>query len=70
MAINKPGPTHATPAQLAVLFKATPAGKKISKKKIMGDIQDGAPLQPGGKILLIDYLVWLLRQHGYKAEKD
>ena len=57
------------PAQLAQVLQKTAAGENLTEAALLADVRDGAPADRRGRLDLIRYLAWLLRQHGYGGTK-
>lgn len=61
-----PPPTQVNPASLSVedmsrLLSAA-GGRKITPKQVRADIDAGAPIGPGGRMSLVHYAAWLVRE--------
>ena len=54
-------PTAMSVAEVAKLLSAG-GGKKISPEEVQADIDAGAPVNANGKINLVHYTAWLLRE--------
>ena len=62
----KPPPTQVNPASLSVedmsrLLSAA-GGRKITPEQVQADIDAGAPVGPGGRMSLVHYAAWLVRE--------
>lgn len=61
-----PPPTQVNPASLSVedmsrLLSAA-GGRKITPEQVQADIDAGAPIGPGGRMSLVHYAAWLVRE--------
>jgi hypothetical protein len=54
-------PTALTVVELARLLSAG-GNRKITPEQVQADIDAGAPVGPGGKINLVHYVAWLVRE--------
>ena len=61
-----PPPAQVNPASLSVedmsrLLSAA-GGRKITPEQVQADIDAGAPVGPGGRMSLVHYAAWLVRE--------
>ena len=61
-----PSPTQINPTALSIedmsrLLSAA-GGRKITPEQVQADIDAGAPIGPGGRMSLVLYAAWLVRE--------
>ena len=61
MSETTPSLTGLTVAQAAKVLSAT-GGRRITEAELRADIDAGAPVNPDGRINLIHYAAWLVRE--------
>lgn len=54
-------PTSLSKEDMARLLSAA-GGRKISPQEVQADIDAGAPVGPGGRMNLVHYAAWLVRE--------
>jgi hypothetical protein len=60
-ATHRVNPLSLSPDELARML-STAGSRRITPEQIQADIEAGAPVGPGGKINLVHYAAWLLRE--------
>jgi len=60
------GQTAINPASLSIedmsRLLSAGGGRKISPEQVQADIDAGAPVAPGGRMNLVHYAAWLVRE--------
>jgi hypothetical protein len=66
MASDAASPTRVNPLSLSVEELARmlsgAGGRKVTPEQVQADIDAGAPVGPGGRINLVHYAAWLIRE--------
>jgi len=64
---RKSDPAALTPAELAKILTAA-GGQTVSEATVRGHVEAGSPVSAGGRINLVHYVAWLIREMQRRIE--